>query len=369
MSAKSLVAVASPPLRLLGTFCLLGSALAILAGGACKGSPAPQPADAAAVAEETKAQEPEVVVAADVAAAVPDVAVAPDAAPADAAAAHVDANVKLVEAGAEPRKAMRYTAKVGAQQVANLAMTTELELGAKGQKMPTLLPKTRMTIGAKVSAADPAGDTRFALSITEADIAEGAEIGGTRAGEKLAEVVRGMKGLSGDKVVSARGVSHQFTLAAPAGSEGIMATAALKPVVQGFERAIDQMTVPFPDEAIGVGAKWEVAQKVIEAGMKLDQTTTFEVVAVRDNVVSLRFSVVLAAPSGKLESTFAGGMAAEVKSLAGSGEGTIDVDLGQVLPVALNAKNRIAMSLELAMPNEKRELDVEMRVTLDVKGP
>lgn len=357
-------------------FWLVGSAMAILAGSACKGSPSPQPADAAAVVEETKAP------AADVAAVAPDAApVAPDVAAvaadvavavADAAvvpAAHTDASVKLIEAGAEPRRAMRYAAKVGAEQVANLAMTTELELGAKGQKMPTPLPKTRMTIGAKVSAADPAGDTRFALTITEADLAEGAEVGGTRAGEKLAEVIRGMKGLSGEKVASARGVSHQFTLASPAGSEGIMATAALKPVVQGFERAIDQMTVPLPDEAIGVGAKWEVAQKVVEAGMTLDQTTTFEVVAVKDNIVSLRFTVVLAAPPGKLESTFAGGMAAEVKSLTGSGEGTIDVDLGQVLPVVLSAKNRIAMSLEVAMPNEKRELDVEMRVTLDVKSP
>lgn len=357
-------------------FWLVGATFAILAGPACKGSPAPQPApDAAAVVADTATA---AAVAPDAAAAAPDAtAPVPDAAAAAAdtagaapdAAAHVDAGVRLVEAGAEPRKAMRYTTQVGAEQRANLAMTTELELGATGQKMPTALPKTRMTIGAKVTAVDPTGKRHFGLTIDEADVAEGAEVGSTRAGEKLAEVIRGMKGLKGDKVASERGVSHQFTLAAPAGSEGIMATAALKPVVQGFERAIDQMTVPFPDEAIGVGAKWEVTQKVVEAGMTLDQTTAFEVTAVKGEVVSLRFTVTLAAPAGKLESTFAGGLVAQVKSLTGSGDGTIEVDLGKVLPVAMKANNRIAMSLELDVPKEKRALEVEMRVALDVTSP
>jgi len=363
-------------------FWLVGTVFALFA---CKGSPPASAPDAAIVAADstvstspdaaatvapdapaTPSPDAAATVAPDVAAATTETAVAtPDA----AAVAHDDATVKLVLAGAEPRTAMRYAAQTGSEQVANLAMTTELELGATGQKMPTLLPKTRMTIGTKVTAVDATGETRFGLTITDADLAEGAAAGGTRAGEKLAEVIRGMKGLTGDKVASARGVSHQFALAAPAGSDGIMATAALKPVMQGFERAIDQMTVPFPEEAIGVGAKWEVSQKVVEAGMTLDQTTTFEVTAVKGQRVSLRFTVTLAAPPGKLESTFAGGLAADVKSLTGSGDGTIEVDLGKVLPVALNAKNRIAMSLELALPNEKRALDVEMRVALAVTSP
>jgi len=223
-----------------------------------------------------------------------------------------------------------------------------------------------MTITAKVNAADPAADTTVGLVISESDIAEGQETGGSRAAEKLAEVIRGMKGLKGDKVVSARGVSQRFTLSSPEGDGGIMGTAALKPVVQGFERAIDQMTVPFPEEAIGVGAKWEVTQQVVEAGMMLDQTIAFEVTAIKDNVVSLRFTVTLKAPPGKLESTFAGGMTALVTSLEGGGEGTIEVDRSKVLPIAMSAKNKIAMSLELDEQDTKRKLEVEMRVALEV---
>jgi len=280
------------------------------------------------------------------------------------------AATRLIEPGAEPRRAMRYAPPADPVQIADLAMTTELELGATGQKMAEPLPKTRMTIEARGSTSDAAtGAVRFELAITEADLADGAAAGPTRAGEKLAEVIRGMKGLMGTKTTDARGLSQQFTLAFPEGSSGPMTTAALRPVVQGFERAIDQMTVPFPDEAIGTGAKWEVAQKVVEAGMALDQTTTFEVIAVKGARVSLRFEVTLAAPPGKLESTFAGGLAAEVEHLKGSGEGTIEVDLGKVLPVALSTRNTIAMGLALTdAQGKKTALDVEMRVALEAKG-
>ncbi len=344
-------------------FWLVGGAFALVA---CKSEPPKTQPDAAAVIEEVAAPTPDTAAATpdapDAAAATPDTA----AATPDAVAPKAEATVRLIEAGADPKVAMRYSAAVGAEQTANLGMTTELELGANGQKMPTALPKTKMTITAKVNAADPAADTTVGLVISEADIAEGQAAGGSRAAEKLAEVIRGMKGLKGDKVLSARGVSQRFTLAAPEGDSGIMGTAALKPVVQGFERAIDQMTVPFPDEAIGVGAKWEVTQQVLEAGMTLDQTIAFEVTAIKDNVVSLRFTVTLKAPPGKLESTFAGGMKALVTSLEGGGEGTIEVDRSKVLPIAMSAKNKIVMALELDEQDTKRKLEVEMRVALEV---
>jgi len=298
---------------------------------------------------------------------VPDAALA--IAPADGATTAAIATVRLLDAGIEPRRALRYGAVNGFEQVANLRMTTELEFGAAGQKMPTALPQTRMVIDAKVKAVSPSGETRLGLSIVEADLAEGASPGATPAGEKLALVIRGMKGLSGDKLVDARGVSHRFALVFPEGKDDLMATAALKPVVQGFERAIDQMTVPFPEEAVGVGAKWEVVQKVADAGMALDQTTTFEIVGKNGGVVSLRYTVTLAAPPGKLESAFAGGMAAEVLRLTGSGEGTIDTDLTKMLPAAMKGKSRIAMQLEIGAPGAKRTLEVEMRLALEATSP
>ena len=303
----------------------------------------------------------------------PQVTPAPDAAAPDADRPE-QARTRLLTPGAAPHRALRYTPQAGLTQAADLGMTTELELGATGQKMPTALPKTRMVIDAKVTALDANGGVSFQLAIAEADLADGASPGVTRAGEKLAEVIRGMKGLAGDKATDARGLSRRFSLAFPEGREGPMTTAALRPVVQGFERAIDQMTVPFPEEAIGVGGKWEVTQKVVEAGMALDQTTTFEVTRIEGARVSLAFTVTLAAPPGKLESRFANGLAAEVMRLAGSGEGTIEVDLGKVLPVALSTRNRIAMGLELDAPGgnggntEKRTLDVEMRVALEAKS-
>lgn len=354
---------------------------AALGLAACKGETTSVPDTAAAtatIATPTTHAPPDASAAnvtADAAATTspPEVAAPPDAAPAatdTAGAATTSARTRLLTPGAEPRRALRYAPPAGLVQVADLTMTTELELGATGQKMPEPLPKTRMTIEARNAAVDAASTAlRVRLAITEADLAEGATATPNRAGDKLTEVIRGMKGLAGDKTIDARGQSQEFTLAFPEGRSGPMTTAALRPVVQGFERAIDQMTVPFPDEAIGIGAKWEVAQKVFEAGMTLDQTTAYEVTGVDGARVSLRFSVTLAAPPGKLESTFASGLSAEVERLTGSGDGTMEVDLGKVLPVTLSTRNAIAMGLLLAdAQGKKTALDVDMRVALESKS-
>ncbi len=358
---------------------IFGLTLGASALPACK-SDAPPPSPATTTAPETTAPatsppaadaattpEPDATTTPE-----PDAATAPepDAATADAPASPAATRLRLLVPGAEPRLAPRYALVAGLEQRAALAMSTELELGATGQRMPTALPKTRMlltaTVGPDADTASPERETTVRLAIAEAGLAPGAEPGPTRAGERLAEVIRALRGLEGQKLVSARGLSRRFSLAFPEGHAGPDTVAALAPIVQGFERAIDQMTVPLPAEPIGVGAKWEVQDQVEEAGMMLDQTTTFEATAVARDKLTLRFAVTLAAPPGELAGTLAGGLSAKVKSLSGSGEGTIEVDLTRPLPKKLSGENRIVLSLELASDGEPRPLDVEMRVTLAV---
>lgn len=352
---------------------VLGLTLSLFA---CKGDPKPP-----APVDEVSAPVPAADAAGptDVAAAPADAAAPSDSAPAaDTAAPSVadtaapsagdgvaaaDTVVTLVSNGAEPRVALRYTAKVDEAQASTVTMTTTMALKANGQDMDNPLPKTRLALTSKVAAVDAEG-AKLAVSIDEADV-DGALPEGSRAGAKLAEVVRGMKGMRGTKVTSLRGVSSRFVLAYPEGQEGILATAALKPVVQGFERAIDQMTVPFPEEAVGVGASWEVSQAVVEAGMHLTQKTTFTLDKIEGDTVTVRFTVVLSAPPGPLESEVAGGVKADVKSLASDGSGSLTVSLGKLMPLTMTLTNKLAMSLELGGEGDKRALDVTMGVSLE----
>jgi hypothetical protein len=98
--------------------------------------------------------------------------------------------------------------------------------------------------------------------------------------------------------------------------------------------------------------------------MKLEQTRTFELVSKSGDRVSLRFTVALAPPPGELELSSVGGMKAKVKSLAGSGEGTLDVELGRALPTRLDGKNHIDMVVEFETTEGARTLDVAMRLSL-----
>jgi hypothetical protein len=227
--------------------------------------------------------------------------------------------------------------------------------------MPNALPRTRLTVSAKsgVSGGEAIGSP-VTITIEEADLADGEPASVTPAGTRLTEVIRGMKGLHGDKMVSGSGVTRAFRWVLPDD-----APAALRPVFESFQTAIDQMTVPWPSEAVGVGARWESVQRVTQSGLTLDQKTSFEVKRVDGDVVELDFQATLSGPPGKLSGPLTGGLVADVKKLEGSGKGHLVVSRKKLLPDALTAENQIALTLSVEQADGKtRELEVTMKLAL-----
>lgn len=345
---------------------------AIAAAPACQKSagPAATPPPAAAVDAPTSPTP-----ATDAAAPANDTAPAsaPDANPAAASDANPasasDTNpaaapsgaptVTLLAPGAEPRATLRYALAPDLAEATTLALATSLELRVAGQVMPNALPRTRLEVSAKSGA--PSGEgTPITITLDGADLAEGEPAAETPAGTRLTEVIRGMKGLHGDKIVAARGVTRAFHWTLPDD-----APAALRPVFESFQTAIDQMTVPWPSEAVGVGASWETVQRVTQSGLTLDQKTSFEVKRVDGDVVELDFTATLSGPPGKLSGPLTGGLTADVKKLEGSGKGHLVVSLKKLLPDTLTAENQIALTLSVEQADGKsRELEVTMKLSL-----
>jgi len=348
---------------------------AIFAAPACQKSTGPDPAtppaavDTSGPSAASDAQAP----APDPRAPAPDAAMKPveaDAtAPGDASAAPAPSNdaptVTLLEAGAEPRAALRYEVAPELTESIVLTLATSLEVRMAGQAMPSPLPKTRLTVSAKSSAGASTGETMVALVIDAADLADGEPTSTTPAGTRLTEVIRGMKGLHGDKVLAARGVLRGFRWVLPED-----APAALRPVFEGFQSAMDQMTVPWPAEAVGVGARWKTVQSVAQSGLTLNQELTFDVKRVDGDLVELDFQVTLSGPPGKLSGPLTGGLAADVKKLQGSGKGHLVVSRKKLLPDVLTAQNEIALTLSVEQADGKsRELEVTMKLDLEAARP
>ncbi|MCC6901194.1 MAG: hypothetical protein IT377_19630 [Polyangiaceae bacterium] len=166
--------------------------------------------------------------------------------------------VKLLDAGAEPRRALRHAFSKH-KQVLSIAAHTRV----KGANLP--LPAIVITapMVATIVQVNAAGDARFELT------AGPFTSGGGPSG--AAGALGGLMGGGGgppDKVagwgwVNSRGVMKEFQV-----TEG--AAGGDAPVETGD---------PFPEEAVGVGARWEVTGTVREKDGPVQQVSVYELVS------------------------------------------------------------------------------------------
>ncbi len=322
---------------------------------ACRAEPKPE-----AKAPDTTAPAAEVTptAPADVAP-VADTAPSPDAAPApDVAPPEVDRSPRLLDGpGTAPHKVLSYSAAEGFEQRLPMRMTLGVKTEVDGQPLSPELPPTTLTLFAKV---DKCSDKGLELSVSALETrVEGEPT--TPAGKRLAEVIAGLAGLEGQKSIDQGGRHLALTFTRPADLP-----AGIAPVLEGFEQALDHMLVPFPKEAIGVGARWEIEESVTQANVRLLQETTFTLEAIEGSKLTLAMAISLSpiTPSLPQKTALPGGLEATLDAVEGRGEGKLVVDLAALWPTSVSVKNKIALELSLADGDKTRKLKVEMNLDL-----
>ncbi|TNF31220.1 MAG: hypothetical protein EP329_12690 [Deltaproteobacteria bacterium] len=248
--------------------------------------------------------------------------------------------VTLLDAGVEPRTPLRLKLTAGAVEETTVAMRMGVEMTLDGQAVPRgAMPSARLDLRAKVDAVD--GDkARWSVTITEARVDDS---GGTPVAMlgQLKEGLAAVKGLTASGEVSDRGVT---TLAGFAGTapEGQMAT-----LLEGFRESLVQLAVPLPEEPVGVGARWQVEQVVPQGGMRIRQTTVFDVVSVEGERVVARVTMTQAAePGGEAPASLPPG--ARLEAFSGSGTGDTTLALGRILPASSAAT--VATRVKMTVP-------------------
>jgi hypothetical protein len=240
-------------------------------------------------------------------------------------------------------------------------MAVGLKTEVDGQVIAPSLPKVALTLSAKVESRD--GDAlSIALAALESRV-EGEPT--TAAGKRLAEVIAGLSGVSGNKSMDAGGRTKAVNFTRPKDLP-----AAVAPVVEGFEQALDHMLVPLPRDPIGTGARWQTTQVITQGGVTLVQTTTWTLEAIQGSRLTLAMQVALAPrdPASPQSTTLPGGLLATLERVDGDGKGRLVMDLARLLPVELAVENRVTLGLALADPAGKpKSMKVEM--TLDLATP
>jgi len=271
-----------------------------------------------------------------------------------------DSRVKLLEPGAEPRKALRLHPKAGDQQ--NLQMMIKASLAIKfGDVLDQAIkiPAMDFTLATTVKTTAENGDITYELRVVDATIVEDQEVM-PQLSEPLKAALEKMKGLTGTATISSLGLGKKIDFKAPEG-EGPRA----KQTIEDMKQSFTDFLVPLPAEPIGVGAKWEVKLPIQANGIKIDQTTVYELSALEGESLTIKSSITQTAAKQKLEILAMKSMKLDLEKMDGQGTGGVKVELSKIVGDG-TVTSHSDISAAMNAGDQKQSLTMKMDAKLTI---
>jgi hypothetical protein len=163
-----------------------------------------------------------------------------------------------------------------------------------------------------------------------------------------------LKGLTVSGVMASRGFVRKSDFKMPSGL-----SPESRAGIAGLKESMDQSEIILPQEAIGVGARWEVKQRVKKQGVNLDIITIHELVAADGNVLTIKSAAVLSAPPNQKINHPMMPQAVDVVKLSGTISADSRVDLALVLPVQETSDENTETTIAMGPDGQKQTLVVK----------
>ena len=238
--------------------------------------------------------------------------------------------VTVEDIGSEPRQVLRIASEVGATKTVTQIQDIGMDIEAAGQSQSMQNPTTEIDITYTVVGGD--GDrievegTYDEVRVLETDGADAATVATTR------ETMTAFEGASFLGTYTDRGsvIGIEFDGLDLGGVGGEPFGAMLDQLIDSLSESAESLSVPFPVEAVGVGARWTVESAAELGGLPFEQTSTVEITELDGDRVVGTIDQVLRFVEGEAD-VF--GVTVDVLGGEFTGGGSIEWDLGaSVLP-------------------------------------
>jgi hypothetical protein len=267
--------------------------------------------------------------------------------------------VTLASAGAEPRRPIRYAVVNGRKDHLNLDMTMNVAMDMAGMSLPSMLmPTMRMGADMAVTDVSPAGDASYKMTFTDLNWVSSAGVDPSLLAA-LQAATPDLTALSGSATVSPRGMSRNVTLDASK-----VANPQIAQMMGSVSSAFQQMALPFPEEAVGVGARWAVRMAVSTGAMQTFQKVDIELVAFDATSCTLKTTTEQTAPRQTVSVPgLPPGVDASLESLSGSGTGTMLIHFDSLAPTS-EATMKTATVMSVAMGGDQQRISVQASIQM-----
>lgn len=269
--------------------------------------------------------------------------------------------VKLLDAGSEPRKALRFHVKAGDKETMTMTMKMSMEMPGMGGAGAMKIPTMTMPMDVTVQSVAPNGDISYQSVMAEPGIAEDPNAMPAMVQAMKASLAT-MKGLTMSGVVSDRGISKQADMKIPDNADPSM-----RQSMDQMKDSMRNMGAPLPAEPVGVGAKWEVKTHVKSGGIAIEQTATYQLASLEENHWTAKCTMEQTAGNQKIENPSVP-VEMNLVKMNGTGTGTINVDLSKILPLHGNMDEHVDMNSEVKMGQTNQPIVVKMDMNIGMEG-
>jgi len=263
--------------------------------------------------------------------------------------------VKLLEAGAEPRTVLRLQANAGEIQKLKMVIRLKMALVASGVPSEAMsIPPMNMTATLTTKSVSSLGEAAFEVVINEAGLLTEGELPqeGVEAMRKQLEAVKGVV-MTG--TLTDRYYNRKMDAKVPSG-----ASAEVRESINDIKDAFANTEFILPEEAIGVGASWEVKQKTKNQGVNVDQTIKHELVSMDGNTLTIKSTTSETAANQKIPNPILPALKVDMTKMTGTGTENATIDLTKLMPIKSTAENKTEIVMSVATDSKKQSMTMKM---------
>lgn len=259
-------------------------------------------------------------------------------------------DLQIVSAGSEPRRVLRYALAKGTTQKLELAIDVRVEANEMGGAMPTMV----LDLSLAVEDLVPYG-AKLRATVDEATARDRDE---TRvAVQALARPLELMKGLAFTATLTPSGRVVGSTIELGDKEMAGRDKAQLASLASSFENLL----IPLPETAVGVGAVWRTSRPIEQNGMKLTAVSSVKVTALEGDKLSYELETSI---HGADQTVTQEGLRIDIEDITGVGRGKGTLDLSSlVVDSELTSELRNTMQASGESAPTRMKMEIATRVT------
>lgn len=268
--------------------------------------------------------------------------------------------VKLVAPGAEPRSPLRFKVAAGQKETLLMTMNMGVNLSMEGMSMPAMeMPIFKMWADAAVSGVAPSGDITFEIAFTKLVVEPGP--GGDAAMAQMVQAAAGeITKLKGSTTMTSRGINKSSAVDVNA-----ITDPAMRQTLSSMSSQFESLSMPMPEEPVGVGAKWEVRQAIQSAGATLFQRVECELTALTATSATIKVTTEQTAPPQTVSNPAMPGMLMNIEKVSGGGTGTMNLQFANLMPSS-EMTTSTTMNVAVDMGGQTQRMAVQTNIKVSV---